>query len=186
MFPFLIPLLIGAAGGALTNKKDPLKGLLMGGALGATGGLLAPAALGALGAAGAAGAEGAATAGAATAGVTGAEGAFLGEGAASGIPAWDAAATTGHGFMEGGKSFLSTASEYMKPASQASSLAQQAGLLGPREQPQASPTPMPQPGGGAQTLASIAQMASQQGQLIDQEQELRRRKRLGLLDGGMA
>ena len=40
-FPF-IPMLLGAAGGALFNKKDPLTGALMGGGLGAAGGLLAP------------------------------------------------------------------------------------------------------------------------------------------------
>lgn len=69
------------------NKSD---GRLVGAIIAswAGGHLLSPAAGGS-----AAGAEGGATAGAAsssTTGVTGANGAFLGEGAASGIPAWDA------------------------------------------------------------------------------------------------
>lgn len=48
MFPMMFPLL-GAAAGALFNKDDPLKGALMGGALGAAGGAL-PGLLGAGGA----------------------------------------------------------------------------------------------------------------------------------------
>ena len=40
MFHLLIPMAIGAVGGALANKKDPLTGALMGGGIGAaTGGL---------------------------------------------------------------------------------------------------------------------------------------------------
>lgn len=61
MFPLLFPLL-GAAGGALMNRKDPLKGALLGGALGFGGAALAPAA-----GAGAAGAAGAGSAGAGSA-----------------------------------------------------------------------------------------------------------------------
>ena len=82
---FWIPMAIGAAAGALTNKKNPLEGALMGGALGAAGGAAAPmfgAASG--GAAGMAGATGSgvtggllgtsAAAAAPTAGMTGALG----------------------------------------------------------------------------------------------------------------
>ena len=59
---------VGAVGGALTNKKKPLQGALLGGTLGAfTGGV------GGLGAAGAAGAAGTGAAGAGTAGLLGAE-----------------------------------------------------------------------------------------------------------------
>ena len=47
-FPFLIPLL-GAGAGALINRKDPLKGAFIGGALGA-GGAALPGLLGAGGA----------------------------------------------------------------------------------------------------------------------------------------
>lgn len=49
MFPF-IPMLIGAAGGALMNRKDPLKGALLGGGLGAAGGGLLNGAQGMFGA----------------------------------------------------------------------------------------------------------------------------------------
>lgn len=57
MFPLAIPMALGAVGGALTNKNDPLKGVLMGAGLGAaTGGLgglgataAAPGAAGGLG-----------------------------------------------------------------------------------------------------------------------------------------
>ena len=38
MFPLALPILIGAGGGALMNKKNPLAGALMGGALGGVGG----------------------------------------------------------------------------------------------------------------------------------------------------
>ncbi len=38
MFPFILPIAIGAAGGALMNKKNPLNGALLGGALGGLGG----------------------------------------------------------------------------------------------------------------------------------------------------
>ena len=53
MFPFLIPL-IGAAGGALLNKDNPLKGAAIGGGLGALGGFAAPGLLGTPAVAGAA------------------------------------------------------------------------------------------------------------------------------------
>jgi len=53
--------MIGAAAGAVTNKKDPLKGALLGATLGYGGGALAPSLLGTgAGAAGAAGTAGAA------------------------------------------------------------------------------------------------------------------------------
>jgi len=69
--PIILGLMaMGAMAGAATNRKNPMKGALMGAGLGATGGLLAPAALGAAGAAGAAGT--AATGAATTAATTGA------------------------------------------------------------------------------------------------------------------
>lgn len=66
---WMLPL-VGAAAGALLKRKDPLQGALMGGALGATGGLLAPAA-GAAAAGGGLAAGGAAAEGAAAAGGAG-------------------------------------------------------------------------------------------------------------------
>jgi hypothetical protein len=67
MFPLFMPMLIGAAGGALMNKKDPLKGALLGAGMGAAGGTLAPGLLGAGGGA-----------------ATSATGGLLGSGAATG------------------------------------------------------------------------------------------------------
>lgn len=73
MFPLLIPMAIGAFGGAALNKKNPLKGALLGAGLGAGGGLLAAPAAGAA-AAGAAGGAGVAGAVSGTAGTAGAAG----------------------------------------------------------------------------------------------------------------
>lgn len=42
MFPLAMPMLIGGGLGLLANKKDPLKGALMGAGLGAAGGAIAP------------------------------------------------------------------------------------------------------------------------------------------------
>lgn len=70
MFPLLIPMAIGAIGGAMANRKDPMKGALLGAGIGATGGLLAPAGAAAAGAA-SAGAAGAGTAAAGGAGLLG-------------------------------------------------------------------------------------------------------------------
>lgn len=54
MFPLLIPMAVGAAGGALMKKKDPLKGALLGAGLGAGAAAAAPAIGGLLGGSGAA------------------------------------------------------------------------------------------------------------------------------------
>lgn len=59
MFPLFMPMLIGAGIGGLLNKKDPLKGALLGAGLGATGGAVAPGLLGGSAAAGSVGAAGA-------------------------------------------------------------------------------------------------------------------------------
>lgn len=52
MIPLLIPSLIGAGMGALTNRRDPLTGALIGGAAGAAGGHFMPELFGMSGAAG--------------------------------------------------------------------------------------------------------------------------------------
>lgn len=77
---FWLPLLIGAAGGALADKEDPMRGALIGAGLGATGGAAAGA-LGAGAGAGAAGATGAGT----TSGLLAAEGAGLGTAGTGGL-----------------------------------------------------------------------------------------------------
>lgn len=86
MLPFLIPMAIGALGGALTNKKNPLTGALLGGTVGAvTGGLggLGGAASGA--ATGAAGATGATASAIPAASVTGTPLGLLGSEVAPGV-----------------------------------------------------------------------------------------------------
>ena len=45
MFPFMIPL-VGAGIGAIANRKDPLKGALIGGGLGMAGGAALPGMIG--------------------------------------------------------------------------------------------------------------------------------------------
>jgi hypothetical protein len=159
VIPFL-PALIGGGAGLLLNRKDPLKGALLGAGLGAAGGLLGPAA---------GAAEAAAPA------MT--NGAFLGEGVASAVPAWDAAASGG---LLG---HLKTAGEAAKPVADAAGMAQQAGLLD-QEQPQIQPPPpMILTSGGAQTLAQLAQMGDPMGGFQSAQQERRQRRR-GIL--GMA
>lgn len=49
MFPLAMPMLIGGGLGLLANRKDPLKGAMMGAGLGAAGGAIAPQMAGLLG-----------------------------------------------------------------------------------------------------------------------------------------
>jgi hypothetical protein len=156
---FLMPALIGGGAGLLFNRKDPLKGALMGAGIGAAGGLLGPAA-------------GAAEAAAPS--MT--NGAFLGEGVASGVPAWEAAPTGG--LLSG----LKTAGQAVKPVADAAGMAQKAGLLD-QEQPMQAPPPMIQPGGGPQSLTQLAQMRNPT-QGFESAQQERRQRRRGIL--GMA
>lgn len=144
MFPMLMPLLIGAGLGAVANKKDPLKGAMLGAGIGAAGGLLAPAAAGGglLGAAPAAGAAGASGAAGAAAGATSA--AAGGASMASSLPAFNpitgtfANASSLPG-MTGLTETLKSATAAVKPFGEAAGTAMQAkGLLAP-EQPMAAP-----------------------------------------------
>lgn len=156
MFPLLIPIAIGAIGGALANRRNPLQGALLGGAVGATGGLLSPAA-------GAAGAAAEATAGPTAVGAAG------------------TAAGTGAGTLSGGSGLLGTIATQAKPAMQSLSLAQQAGLFGGQEQPQQAPAPMQQPVTGPQTLTSVVQQGNELQQQMAQLDAQRRQRRRGLL-----
>lgn len=167
-FPLLGLLAAGALGGAVLNKKDPLKGALLGAGLGATGGALFPALNAAgTGIVGAAGGTGAGLTGAA-AGDAGLM--YAGADAA-------AANTLGMGpGVSGGagmKGLLGSVGKYAQPASQAMSLMQQ----DQQQVPQAAP--VQQVGGGAQTLAQLAQ---QGGLLQDQLASMadKRRQRRGL------
>jgi hypothetical protein len=179
VFPLLIPIMIGMAGGALANKKNPLKGAMLGGAIGATGGLLAPAA--------GAAAAGAGAAGAGAAGTAGASGAFLGEGVASGIGAWDAAAagsaaatpTAGAstGLLGGMNSAMTQAKPYMDTAGQVQ------GLLG-QQQEEAPPIP-PQIQSFSNNLPELSAQLMEQAQAEQANSDAERRKRrMGLLGMG--
>ena len=167
MFTFILPL-VGAAGGALINKKDPLAGAAMGALGGAAPGLLGPAAPAA--AAGGAAASGAGGLLAATGGQVGsvatgsalAGGAFgapiapitMGSGllAPGGIGAAGGAAAGG-GLMETMKPFMNAATTGMATAQ----ATQQ-----PEEQMQPSPFLMPPQGGpGPQQMQQLVQSIEQ-------------------------
>lgn len=166
MFPLLIPMLIGAGVGALSNRKDPLKGGLLGAGMGAMGG----AGVGLLGGAGAAGGS------AAGAGASSLVSPVAAPAMGSTLPGLGQYAT---GYTAQG--LLGAASQYAKPASQMASIAQQSGLLDPQQQqqPMGGPLPMP-PNTGAQTLGELAQ-AGDSSQQITQESAARKKRRAGLL-----
>ena len=163
MFPFAIPL-IGAAAGAVINKKNPLAGAAMGALGGAAPGLLGAGAAGA----GAAGASGAGGLLSATGGQVGAGG--IGSalaGGAMGSPVAPvamgsgllapggagAAGAAGGGLMETMKPFMNAAKTGMETAQ----ATQQ-----PEEQMQPSPFLMPPQGGpGPQQMAQLVQSIEQ-------------------------
>lgn len=150
--PLLALMAAGAIAGGAMNKKNRLKGALMGAGLGATGGLLAPAAMGAAGAAGA--------------------------GAASAVPAGVATSVGTSAATTASPGLLGMMSQY-GPV-----LQQGMGLLGGGEQqPIEAPGLIPQQGGGAQTLTSLAQQGGAQG--LEAEAQRRRQRRMGLLGGGV-
>lgn len=163
MVPFILPL-IGAAAGAVLNKKNPLAGAAMGALGGAAPGLLgaaAPAAgAGAAGASGAGGllaggtlgvpaggiAMGGSMAGAAPAAGLLSEGITIGGGAG-------AAGAAGGGLMETMKPFMNAAKTGMETAQ----ATQQ-----PEEPMQPSPFIMPPQGGsGPQQMAQLVQSIEQ-------------------------
>jgi hypothetical protein len=191
MLPALfMPMLIGGGIGALTNRKDPLKGALMGAGMGAFGGAVAPGLMGSAG-----GLFGGTPFNpAAASGMT--NGAFLGEGVASGVGGWDgalggsilssgstAAGAGSAAAVEQGGLFgkLKQASEAMKPVASTMQMGQMMGLLDGPEQAGQAPAPMTQNSGGAQTLAMLAQQGEQgmQAQLA-QDAKIRRKRRMGL------
>lgn len=140
----------GAVGGALLNKKKPLKGALIGAGLGA-GGMLAAPYLGAAGGSYGAGAFGTAAG-------------YGGAGAATVTP------TAGAGLLGG----LKTAAGYAQPVMQGMQAAQMAGgLFGGGEQQQA-PQMMPQQVAENQQLQGLLQ-AGQQGISETEQEQMKRR-----------
>lgn len=134
MFPLMIPMLYGAALGGLSNKKDPLKGALLGAGMGAGGGAMMGA-----GAAGAA-----------------AMGPSL---PVAGAPLLDAA---GVAIAPASTGLLGSAAGYVKPLSEAAGTAQSVmGLLGDGQQTLQSHAPQSGNAQGAQTLSQLYQQGTQ-------------------------
>lgn len=155
--------LIGSAIGGLTAKK-PLQGALMGGALGAGGGLLA----GAGGASGASGLLG-----------NPMTAASYGTGLGSQQTAMLAAQEAGMGSMPISGSLLGTMKDVQPAMSAIGTGVQAAGMFQEPEMPIQPPQLAPQT--GSQTLQALASPQSN----IAQEAEARKKRRMGLL-GGMA
>lgn len=159
--------LIGSAIGGLTSKK-PLKGALLGGAMGAGGGLLAGGMGGAGGAAGLLGNP--MTAGA------------YGTGLGTQQTAMLAAQEAGMGAMPIAGSMFGNASSALKTAKPFMDAAgtgmQVAGAMTPPEQG-APPPPQLAPQMGAQTLETLAQRDPQAELMAEAEQ--RKKRRIGLL-----
>lgn len=176
MFPLLFPLLLGAGGGALLNKKDPLKGALMGAALGTGVGAIGGAAMGG----GLLGAAPAATATPAAAGI--------GAGVAA-VPAAANAATTAATAVpqaEGLGGLLSGAEKYMKPVGNALSTVNAAqGLLGGQQQPMQAAPMQSRPGPDLSAWMSAEQQErANMGQLEAQRRLVQKQAIQGLLGGG--
>lgn len=170
MLPF-IPMMLGGAGlGALLNKKDPLKGALMGAALGGVGGAAAPGLLGGATAGGVGSQAGMLAAQEAGAGVMGIGNMGWG-GATTGIQGGlNAALGSGAGATTGG--LLGNADKVIKPVGTAMQAAQM--FTPPTEEPIRAP--MPQiPQGGSQVLSQIATQPQQQ-QAQNQQMDMQRKQ----------
>lgn len=159
--------LVGAAIGALTKKKDPLTGALMGAAVG-YGGAALPGLLGGAGAAAEGAGAAAATEGAAASGV--AQSAPVVGGNVVGTSLGQLGAK--EGLLSQAKPYLDAAGNVGKAASAANSVK---GLLAPQEAPPA-PQPMPNKpldlssviGSNNQAIADQLQQDQQRKQLMSQ------------------
>lgn len=161
MFPLLIPMAAGAAGGALLKKKDPLKGALLGAGLGAGAAAAAPAIGGLLGGSGAASTAAAAAPWADAAGA---------------VVAPAAAPSTG--LLASANSALT---QYKPMIDAASTGLQMSGALDEQpEQPAPAPAPMTQ--GGPETLAAIAGQGAPATVQAGMQERARRR---AMLRGGV-
>lgn len=169
---------LGAGAGALTSKRDPLKGALMGGALGAVGGAAAPGLL-----AGGAGAGGAASAAGTQAGMLAAQEAGLG--AAS--MGWGGATTGVQGAMNGllgsemGASaggLLSNADKIAKPVGTAVNVAQS------MQEPDQPLPPPPQLQRTTMNLNETIAQGDMRRQYEDAEQ-MRRRQMMAMYSGNI-
>lgn len=136
MFPFAIPL-AGAALGALTNKKNPLQGALLGGAVGYGGSMLFP------------------SIGTAVAGAPPTNAALIES--AVGTPGYGVSSSTPGGLLAGAKEAMG----YVKPVGEAAATANAiGGLL--QDDPVQSHAPQGINPQGSQVLAQLAQMPEEQ------------------------
>ncbi len=187
--------MIGAALGGLTSKRDPLKGALMGGALGLGGGaLVGPGGL--LGAAAApTGITGATAAG--SLGVNpmlgaAAEGMGLGSGLSATMPSLASpgllatASGTPAQVLAANPSMFKQAMDIAKPVGNIASSANAVkGLLGGTDTPlpQVQPMPVATGQGGPQALASLVSGNAQNAQQIEMDAEQRKKRRNQLIGG---
>jgi hypothetical protein len=184
MFDPFTMILIGGAIGGLLDKKDPLRGALLGGAMGYGGGLLA-AASPATGTAAAGFGTGTAATGLGTgtsvAGLNAGGGGLMTSlspwltATATGTPAQIAAAAT--------QSAFDTAMGYMKPAGQALQAANQVQALMPKDKPfQITPSPLQTPMPNSALGNMVAAYQQEQANKLAMEKQLREmRKQRGLV-----
>ena len=167
-FPIALPI-IGAALGAVANKRDPLKGAALGALGGIGGGMAMPALTGAAGAAGAAGATGAT--GALGSAMPGAGG-LLGMSPSAGLAtSATGAAMPGSGGLLGlspsaglGAESAASGSWWNKaePFVKAAATGIQAGQGEPEQEQPITPSPFVAPqGAGPQTLTQLTQNIQQ-------------------------
>lgn len=181
MFPLLIPMMIGAAAGALTNKDNPLKGAAMGAGMGALGGVAAPAMGGLLGG-GAASAAGTGAAGGAAGGTgllagAGAPGLSAAGGGVGLVPPAGALSSTASAAAPSGgvTGLLSSVKPYMDAAGTAT---QVAGMFNhPEQAPQITPSPITTPMPNNNLGSMVSGMQQQQANKIAMEKQARQARR---------
>lgn len=161
MFPLLIPMGIGAVGGALLKKKDPLKGALLGAGLGAGAAAAAPAIGGLLGGSGAA---------------SGAAAAAPWADGAGAIVAPGAAPATG--LLSSANAALT---QYKPMIDAATTGISMSGALD-QQQPQMQAPQVQQAVGGAEVMASIANQGGSSKLQSDAQERERRRQ---MIRGGV-
>jgi hypothetical protein len=194
--------MIGAALGGLTSKRDPLKGALMGGALGLGGGMLAgpggllgAAAAPAGGVAGGTGLTAAGSLGLNPLAASSSAGMGLGSGLSATMPSLaspgllaTANAATPAGVLAGNPSMFQQFMDVAKPVGNIASSANSVkGLLGPdnglAELPQVAPQPVATGQGGPQALASLVSGNAQNAQQIEMDAAQRKKRRMQLIGG---
>lgn len=199
-----IPMAIGAAAGAMSNKRDPLKGAAIGAGMGYLGGAAAPM----LGAGGAAAGSGAAAGGGAASagGLLGSGTSVAGIGTGTAVPGLTAGGAGMGGAMPYGITAMGTpaqvaeqstgllgsmktAGTYLKPIGDAAGSAGNIyGLYNMatrrRPEPQVQSSPVMQGGNGPMGLQSLVAQNQQADQMRQQAEMERRARRMAMFSGG--